>query len=314
MALSSKPLPAVILCHEVPSDSMEVAKTYVGGDSTFVDASAQLRGLNLSVAPHITKAAYLRLFVDLVPELAQFSKLLYVDCDVEFLKDPCQLAGVELTAAPILATYDMRFLSSGGHRAYLPMAHDSPYFNSGVLVLDLDRIRREGQLDRARRFASDFPDLCINHDQDALNVGFSEGWQTMDWRWNTVSMFQDRLPHDRFFVRHFSGHKPWGRHKAGIEPTFVSAWRRSLGDSPWPEKFLEMNATERFRAALRPTGNRLEMGVKNAIYGGVLGRTNAARARRVQLASNFKTVLSRIEDDATHGRLARRTPEHSLID
>ena len=175
MALSSKPLPSVILCHEVPSDSLKVAKTYVGGDSTFVDASGQLRGLKLSVAPHITKAAYLRLFVDLVPELAQFSKLLYVDCDVEFLKNPCQLAGVELTAAPILAAYDMRFLSSGGHRDYLPMAHDSPYFNSGVLVLNLDTIRREGQLDRARRFASDFPDLCINHDQDALNVGFSEG-------------------------------------------------------------------------------------------------------------------------------------------
>ena len=315
LALASRPLPIIILCHEIPEGSFAVGQGLCRGDSVFfVDASAKLASLNLSVAPHITKAAYLRLFVDLIPELLQFSKIMYVDCDVHFLRDPCQLADVELAAAPILAAYDMRYLSSADHRSYLPMPDGSPYFNSGVLVFDMERIRREGQLERARRFASDFPQLCINHDQDALNVGFSDGWQTMDWRWNTVSMFQDLLPHDAFFLRHFTGPKPWGKLKAGIERKFVTEWRQALGNSPWPEKFQEMNARQRIRGILRPLGQRLEMAVKNSLYDRVLAKANPRRERRAHLARKLQTALSRIEDDARQLRLARRMPEYSLID
>lgn len=311
---STEPLPMVIMCHDVLPDSIRKAQAYVGDRCVFIDASARLRGLNLSVAPHITKASYLRLFVDLLPEIDQFSKIIYVDCDVEFLKDPKLLAKIELKSAPLLAAYDMRFLSSAEHRSYLPMPKDSPYFNSGVLMFDLARIRREGQLERARQFASDFPHLCRNHDQDALNVGFSDGWQTLDWRWNTVSLFSDRLPHDRFFVRHFSGHKPWGLRKAGIEARFVADWRSMLQQSPWPEKFQEMPLSERFRAIMGPAGYRLEANTKQILYGGLFGRSNPQRFRRARLLGNFRSILSRIEYDAAKLRPARRNPEHSLVD
>ena len=217
LAVAKKPLPVVIICDDVSIESIRKGQAYLGDDCLFVDASARLRDLHLNIA-HMTKAAYLRLFIDMLPEMATFSKVIYADCDVQFLDDPVRLANVQLDAGPILAAYDMRYLSSATHRSYLPRPSDSPYFNSGVLVLDLDRIRREGQLERARRFASDFPHLCRNHDQDALNVAFANDWQTMDWRWNAVSIFSDRLPHDSFFARHFSGHKPWGARKAGIEP------------------------------------------------------------------------------------------------
>lgn len=312
-AVSADPMPTVVICHEVPAAEIDKARRWVGDSCDFVDASARLQGLRLSVAPHITRAAYLRLFVDLLPELDRFSRLVYADCDVQFLEDPAVLSRVPLTA-PLLAAYDMRFLSSAEHRGYLPMAEDAPYFNSGVLAFDLERVRREGQLERARQFASDFPALCLNHDQDALNVGFRDGWQTMDWRWNAVSLFRERLPHDRFFARHFSGHKPWGQRKAGIEKRFVDDWRNLLRSSPWPEKFQEMPAGERIRSMIGPLGYRLESSVKRVLYGTIAGRANPRRRRRAELVTNLTSVLARIEDDAANLRPARRSPEYSLLE
>ena len=311
-SVSAEPMQTVIICQDVSAESMARARRWVGEACTFVDASARLQGRRLNASPHITRAAYLRLFVDLLPELEQFSKLIYVDCDVQFLEDPRLLARVPLEASPLLAAYDMRFLSSAEHRGYLPMADDSPYFNSGVLVFDLARVRQEGQLERARQFASDLPALCFNHDQDALNVGFRDGWQTMDWRWNAVSLFRERLPHDRFFARHFSGHKPWAQRKAGIEKRFVDDWRNLIRSSPWPEKFQEMPAGERFRAMIGPFGYRLESTAKRILYGTILGSANPRRRRRARLVTNLASVLARIEDDAAHLRPARRSPEDSL--
>jgi lipopolysaccharide biosynthesis glycosyltransferase len=313
LAVAKRPLPAVIVCDNVSIESVRKGQAYLGDDCLFVDASARLRDLHLNTA-HMHKAAYLRLFIDLLPEMTAFSKVIYMDCDVQFIEDPRGLLDVRLDAAPILAAHDMRYLSSATHRSYLPMPPDSPYFNSGVLVLDLDRIRREGQLERARRFASDFPHLCRNHDQDALNVAFANGWQTMDWRWNAVSIFSDRFPHDRIFARHFSGHKPWGARKAGIEPRFIEDWRRNLLASPWPGHFREMAIVERIRATVGPYGYRLETGVKQMLYAGLFGKVSPRRARRAQLLRNLETVLSRIEDDAANLRPARRNPEFSLID
>lgn len=59
-------------------------------------------------------------------------------------------------------------------------------FNSGVLLIDLDRFRKE---DRARSLVANYYRLMANTtdfaDQNVMNVEFPKGkWDELDWRWN----------------------------------------------------------------------------------------------------------------------------------
>ena len=126
-----------------------------------------------------------------------------------------------------MAAYDWRHLPDTSFRSRLSLPPGAPYFNSGVMLFDLAAIRAQGQLEAARDFATNHRDLCIDHDQDALNVAFQGKWQVLDWRWNAVSLYGD-LMKKRPFIRHFTGKKPWFPDKRGVEPEFIEIWRAAI--------------------------------------------------------------------------------------
>jgi lipopolysaccharide biosynthesis glycosyltransferase len=57
------------------------------------------------------------------------------------------------------------------------------YFNSGVLLIDLDTWRRENVSERVIAFAVEHPDLPMM-DQDALNGALRGQWLVLDESWN----------------------------------------------------------------------------------------------------------------------------------
>jgi lipopolysaccharide biosynthesis glycosyltransferase len=59
----------------------------------------------------------------------------------------------------------------------------SSYFNTGVLVIDVDGWRREDVGERAIRFIQNYEDLTF-YDQDALNCALQGRWNTLDLTWN----------------------------------------------------------------------------------------------------------------------------------
>ncbi len=188
--------------------------------------------LGLPVSDHGSPTAYYRLLLgDMLPE---FSSVVYVDCDAIFLRDPAELLVDAYDPYPVAAVQDLCNPTLGsplGLPGY-PVSQgdrDTPYFNSGLMVIDLDLWRSMGIGHKAIRFAIEYPQCVRFWDQDALNAVLRGNWHALDRRWNVVPLGElwtvapfayhgvrqvprvqlDQLCHEAFLLHYASRLKPW---------------------------------------------------------------------------------------------------------
>ena len=160
-------------------------------------------------------AAYLRL---LLPDLlaAEYDRLLYLDSDIL-----CTGMGLD------------RLLNAGMEGRWIGAVRDNiqwrtpnrrlpeftalgrparPYFNSGVLLIDVDAWRGAEVLDRALALLKASPQAVPRHDQSLLNLLADGGWAEMSPVWNWQYTWSSRFFADLAEPRlvHFIGpRKPW---------------------------------------------------------------------------------------------------------
>jgi lipopolysaccharide biosynthesis glycosyltransferase len=196
-------------------------------------------------------ASYLPL---LIPQLiAEDRSVLYLDSDLLIRGNLNELWEHRLEAAfPIHAVLDYGFHEVGAAlkdnaAERLGIDASAPYFNSGVLLIDLPTWRRDRIAERALEFAREHPDVMRFTDQDALNAIIQGGWEQLDPRWNVLvgsidlmagtvvdlaerESFRESLtgaPH----IMHFSGQqKPW---KPGYARIGRREYLREVADSRW---------------------------------------------------------------------------------
>ena len=96
------------------------------------------------------------------------------------------------------------------------MQPDDPYFNSGVLVLDLEEWRTEQHGKRVMDFIRANGAHCPWLDQDALNAVFRGRWKPLGSRWNQYPA--EVVETESSGIIHYVGAdgKPW------LNPTDVS--------------------------------------------------------------------------------------------
>lgn len=163
----------------------------------------------LEVGRYYSTTVYLRLFI---PELleAEARRAIYLDCDVLPMADIAWLWRQSLGAKSILAARDLDSVVSSPHGLptyrELGIPADTPYLNSGVMVLDLDRWRADGHTRRMLDYARAHRDQLLWYDQDAINAVLWRDWQALPPAWN--DQLADLASDPR--IVHFSGrHKPW---------------------------------------------------------------------------------------------------------
>ncbi|MDR1691250.1 MAG: glycosyltransferase family 8 protein [Rickettsiales bacterium] len=142
---------------------------------------------------HLNYSAYFRLFI---PEILQnYSRAVYLDSDLIVCEDIANLANINLCGKHIGAIPDI-IVQQTKPTKYVdyPMQHSYlkkhlgikdvfGYFNSGVLVMDLDKMRTEKRL---------IPDLIkmakhnnkYYHDQNVLNAVMQEKVEYLPVEWN----------------------------------------------------------------------------------------------------------------------------------
>ncbi len=210
------------------------------------NASARLVDCRADIDPRwptsswISSATYLRV---LAPRLlGESQRCLYLDGDVVVRHDPaslcemdlrgCSLAAVRSRVAPFLA-------SPGGVTAWfeLGLPSTAPYFNAGVLLLDLERWRDRDLLGEVVRFLQLHADTLKAADQEVLNALLVGDWLPVDRTWNYVThvaesfLPEPELEPDDPHVVHFAGRaKPW---VAGPKPLFAEDWYEILATTPW---------------------------------------------------------------------------------
>lgn len=151
------------------------------------------------VSRHLTRAAYIRfLAADLLPNSA--SRAIYLDSDLVVLDDIGGLWAVDLggRAAGAVAELNWDGASAQDRLRDLGLASDQPYFNSGVLIIDLDRWRRDQIRKRLFDYVAPSGSKLLFHDQDALNVVLQNDVRILDRRWNVQAMMYGRTVRKTF--------------------------------------------------------------------------------------------------------------------
>ncbi|ACL60704.1 glycosyltransferase family 8 protein [Methylobacterium nodulans] len=169
------------------------------------------------VSDAISAGTYARLLLPyLMPRRA---KVLYLDADLIVLDDVAPLWRTELGAAPVAAVRD----PFCDNRPAIGFSPDEPYFNAGVLLMNLAVWRREGLAERVAAHIDAHGASLKYFDQDALNVVLRGRARFVDPRWNFQPRMADATPADiacaraefrrtraRPAIIHYTTpHKPW---------------------------------------------------------------------------------------------------------
>lgn len=188
---------------------------------------------------------YRILLPDLLPDI---ERVLYLDADVLVLDSLAGLWSRDLEGCYVAAVTNVPEQHMLGHAATLGLPGPERYFNSGVLLLNLALMRRDGCAAALRDCALGNLDRLLWPDQDALNLVLGERRSALHPRWNLMNSIRifpwsaDLLGRaavgeaiQRPAIVHFEGpaeNKPW--HVLCNHP-HRAVYREHRRQTPWPD-------------------------------------------------------------------------------
>jgi lipopolysaccharide biosynthesis glycosyltransferase len=189
-----------------------------------IETGGMFRGLNLDARR--TEAAYLRLALP-AAFAADYDRLLYLDSDI-FVQggDFAALMRSELGGHAVAAVRDnMQWRTPGRvpeqfRRLGMPAA---PYFNSGLLLIDVPAFNAADLMQRCLDFARAHEGRMIGHDQNLLNCVLRGDWAELHPAWNWQYTGASRLFEalEGANIVHFIGAtKPWRDEKGRLPRRF----------------------------------------------------------------------------------------------
>ena len=180
-------------------------------DFAMVDESL-FRGFPLNIE-HISSIAYARfLTADIFSTL---HKVLYLDSDILILGDLGELWNTDIEDMCIAGSHKQYINTQfPGYKESIGLKEDSIYINSGVMLMNLDRIRKLDKTQELLKNAKDLKDIVRIQDQDIINITFNGeivgfhkkyNYTHSDRKENSLNQEEEAV------IVHFnSSNKPWG--------------------------------------------------------------------------------------------------------
>ena len=163
------------------------------------------------ISAHRQLTAYHRL---LLPELLPHStkRILYLDCDILVNKPLMPLWQTKILPHHVVAaaqdsnawTVGCEWGGGVPNYAEFGMEKDAPYFNSGVLLIDLEKWRNQDISTHVVRINTENQSYVRWLDQYGLNVALHNKWTLLDKSWNS---YPENFHSDRKII-HFVSRKP----------------------------------------------------------------------------------------------------------
>ena len=117
---------------------------------------------------HISLATYYRLLLPLIlPE--ELDRVLYLDCDMICVDDLLNFYNTDLEEKSCAITADM-FYDDYRITERLLYPVEEHYFNAGMLLVNLKYWREHDTSKKLMTFITENKELCLAHDQDAINA------------------------------------------------------------------------------------------------------------------------------------------------
>ncbi len=291
------PVRANIVTNDASVESrQQVARAVPSIEIRWLDCG-RLEGLPRSTGG-IDPISYGRLFGPGQLE-GEVERLIYLDVDTLVRHDLASLWVSDLAGSPVGAVRDA-WVTWVGHPTLgipdyeaLGFAARAPYFNAGVMVID---VQRWNDLEVENRCLEFLSNQRINRlaDQDSLNAVFYGNWAPLPMRWNVFAdptkpalieletSAQDVLDaqSDPAILHFASSNKPWSAHH-GSDLLFLHEWQKFATSGP-------------FSARYRPPPGRRRRELRN--------RLSRARVGRAQPDSSHVRHPVEIELAARHER------------
>jgi len=194
---------------------------------------------NFKISYHFSHVIYYRISI---PELLETSvkKAIYLDCDLIVKDDISNLWNINISDYFIAAAENPKFK----RYADLKMPINSKYFNSGVMLINLEKWRQCNISDQVLKFIKNNLDKIVLWDQDALNAILYNKWKELPPKWNQQTiMFEIDVSETNFtkeefteaienpsIIHYTTSSKPW--HYMNEHP-LKNEYYKYLKKTPW---------------------------------------------------------------------------------
>jgi lipopolysaccharide biosynthesis glycosyltransferase len=165
-----------------------------------------------TLGPGRSHMAYCRI---LLPQLLDTHRVIYVDCDALVFRDLSELFDFELSPGNVLAAVpDSETLTLGDDSRAIAIAMNLPadtrYYNSGVMRLDLNELRKQNFTQQSLDFFKRWEGHYRFHEQSAINFLLHDRIAELPEHWNRASWrFDEQENNDLHCVLHYTCSAPW---------------------------------------------------------------------------------------------------------
>ena len=165
-------------------------------------------------------STYFRLFsIKKLPE--GIKSFLYLDVDLIIDGSIEELLNFDIEDKSIAAVRDC---SVNGYQARLEIEEGYPYFNAGVLIVNLEKMRRKNIYDEMIKYIKDKSNALLWLDQDVLNKFFYNDFIELPSVWNYHRFFVlnrgnniKKIEMDNPVIIHYTGPiKPWDKNDSSV--------------------------------------------------------------------------------------------------
>lgn len=223
------------LCEESKN---AIVQTAAGNTVEFISIDKRdFETFNVMLAHLSIEACYRYLIADLKPE---FDKAIYLDCDLIVLDDIKKLFDTDING--FYAACGDEILKT----SYCKNLGLSRYFNSGVLLLNCDLMRRDDITRKLFEKTTALSGKSKYLDQDALNIVFAKKLKFFHMRWNATNPIFRKSANVAFLrkiakearenpaIVHFSGpDKPWKIPRGVLAHPYAAAYFYYLSRTPY---------------------------------------------------------------------------------
>lgn len=197
---------------------------------------------------------YARLFVSSVLP-SSLKRILYLDCDIIIAQSLEELWNLNIHGKTIAALKDA---FSKWYRMNIDLESDDIMFNSGVMLIDLEKWKKQKVEEKLMKFISNKNGKIQQGDQGALNAVLANNTYCFEPRFNSVTIFYDfnykemmiyRKPPKGFYMEsqikeatehpviiHFTtsflSRRPWIE---GCHHRYLEQWEKYKALSPWKD-------------------------------------------------------------------------------
>lgn len=191
---------------------------------------------------HYTKEMYYRIFAaGLLPR--EVDRAIYLDPDMVIVNPLTDLYRLELGEKLFAAAKSPNPLTQSTNKKRLGLEDSADYFNSGVLLMNIERLRQLDDREAVGKYIRSHGDTLMMPDQDILNVFYGDRTVILDSNIYNFDARYYRISHllppinkddswiDRnTVVIHYCGkHKPWHKDYKGVLGHYYREYRSLCG-------------------------------------------------------------------------------------